>query len=420
MSIGHQVKRKKSALYIASAVYLSLFAVERIDLLQGNGSFGFTLELLGCILFLMSYLIDILTQKGRFLFSKQLISYSRIICAFMTTVLLSVPFSADVEMSARRVLLLTIYVFSGMFSVNYLVTCKPENARALIVKSMVFLSVVYALFSLYDAVMWFNAGLISRISRLLPFFRSNVWSIGSDFVRVRGASGDPNRAGIFMIIASYIILRYCERPALKVVVCIVNAAVLILTLSRTAFLCLALFVVLHIRITKRKRKNDIIRTIIYFFLVLGIIISLYQVPMIKEAVDHMLLKRLKSQDASAKGHVELIISGLKAAFTDIKILLLGNGYGVSSNLTGFVSKYSNFHNAYVSFLAECGIFSALLFIAMQGYVLLKDKKQLPIIAVLVLANIPYQIYIEPYYWFLLPLLCVSQQLPPVGGKNKES
>lgn len=410
-TVDCQSKQNKGALYIATAAYLYLFAIERIDFLQGQGSFYLSLELLASIIFLGSYIIYIATHKGRFLFSKQLIPYAKIVIAFMTTVLISVLFSEDVETSARRLVMLNIYVFSGMFSVNYLITQQSGRTRVLIVNSMVFLSIVYALLSLYDVFMWYNKGLLSRISSLLPFFKSDISSIGIQFVRVRGASGDPNRAGIFMIINSYLILRYCERPALKVVVCTVNAVVLALTLSRTAFLCLVLFVVLHIRVPKLMQKKNLIRTVIFFLLTLGLIFGLYQIPIIKETVDHMLFKRINSQDASAHLHVELIKSGVRAAFSNIKILLVGNGYGVSSNITGLLTKYSNFHNAYVSFLAECGITSMLLFITIQVYVLLKDKKQFPIMAVLVLANIPYQIYIEPYYWFLLPLLCVSQKIP---------
>ena len=405
--VGHPSERRRSALYTSSVVYLSFLAIERIDLLRGKGSFGFTPELLGCIVFLVFYMVDIVNRSGKFRFSGQLKRYAELLIIFMVTVMLSLPFSADFQLSAKRVALLGIYAFSGLLCVNFLFTQRPDSMISVVVNGMVFLSIVYAACSLYDVFAWFSPALIPKAGAMLPFFRSNIASVGSVFVRARGANGDANRAGIFMIVNSYIILRYCKRPALKVTICVINVAMLALTLSRTAALCLALYVVLQVFCSKRIRKKSIFRVAIIILLIVGIVIGLYQVPLIQEAVGHT-LDRLQTRDESADIHIKFIQIGISRAFSDIKILLIGNGYGASANILEN-GKYSNFHNAYVSFLVECGLLSMLMFILLLVYPLRKNKSLFPIIAVLMLANIPYQIYIEPYYWFFLPFMCVLPQ-----------
>ena len=406
--ISCQSKQKRNALHISVVVYLLFLAIERIDLLKGQGTFIFSLEFLGCILFLLSFLFDILYRRGKLLFSNSLIPYAEIMIAFLITVLLSIPFSADVELSARRALLLSVYAFSGLFAVNYLSTQQSDNMSSIIVNSMVFLSVIYVVFSLYDVIVWYNPGISSRITSLFPFFQGDIRSIGSTFFRVRGASGDANRAGIFMIINSYIMIQYCKRPMMKVAFCVANVAVLVLTLSRTAALCLLMYVVLQARVSKKIKFQKLFKMIIVFLLIIAIIIGLCQIPIIEEAVEHT-LDRLQTRDASANEHIRYIKTGIHAACTNVKIFLIGNGYGVSANILGGTGKYINFHNAYVSFLAECGLLSMIFFILLLIYPIQKNKSQLPIVMVLLFANIPYQIYVEPYFWFLLPFICIIPQ-----------
>lgn len=409
LPVVNSKKRKISLLFISTVVYLSFLAFERIDFLQGQGSFTLSLELIGCVFFLVCYVLNIIGHKGKIRLSSQLKDYAKILVVFMTAVLMSVFFSTDFEQSARRLVLLSIYAFSGLLAVNYLFTRRAGNMVTVIVNAMVFLSIVYAICSLYDVFVWFNPELSARIGGMFPFFKNDVKSIGSTFMRVRGASGDPNRAGIFLVVSSYIILRYCKRPVLKVVVCVINIMVLALTLSRTAILCLALLAVLQAVTSIGIQKKSIFRKVPVFLLIIVAIIAVFQVPLIQEAVGHT-LDRLNTRDGSADEHIFYIREGIKVAFSNLKIFLLGNGYGVSSNILGG-GKYVNFHNAFVSFLVESGVLSLVLFACLLLYPLRKDRNLFPIIAVLFFANIPYQIYIEPYFWFILPFLCVEPQLP---------
>ena len=204
----YTTNRRNIIMYVVSVIYLSFLALERVNFLQGQASFGLTLELIGCSIFLLSYfLCDVIPKRKIHLYNK-LSDYAKIMLAFIATVLLSVFFSADFALSARRLVLLSVYILSGLFSVNYLIIKYPDKIMDMVVNGMVVLSIIYAICSFYDVLVWFNLGLASKMSALFPFFRSNIWSIGSTFVRARGASGDPNRAGIFMIVNSYFILKY--------------------------------------------------------------------------------------------------------------------------------------------------------------------------------------------------------------------
>ena len=383
------------------------FGLERVNFLQGQASFGLTLELIGCSIFLLFYFFCDVIPKMKIQLYNELSNYAKIMLAFIATVLLSVFFSADFALSARRLVLLSVYILSGLFSVNYLIIKYPDKIMNMVVNGMVVLSIIYAICSIYDVLVWFDLGLASKMSALFPFFKSNIWSIGSTFVRARGASEDPNRAGIFMIVNSYIILKYCKKPALKIAICSINVMVLVLTLSRTALLCFALYIILQSVALNRFKisKKLLFRVTIVVFLIIVIAISLFQVPIIQEALSHT-IDRIHTRDASADDHILFIQSGVSLVFSNLKVLLVGNGYGASYTILG-QGKMSNFHNAFVSFLVECGIFSLILFILLLLYPLQKNRSNFPIIAVLILANIPYQIYIEPYFWFILPFLCIA-------------
>lgn len=411
-------KKQKNIMYAAGIIYLCFLAIERIELLNGEGTFNLSLEFLGCTIFVVCYLCYIIGHKGKILLSAQLLQYTKLMTGLIITVLVSVAFSADTELSVRRAVLLCIYAISGLIAVNYFFTCYREKMTSIVVSAMIFLSIIYFVFSIYDVFMWFNYSMLSRMSNLFPFFKSNLMSLGSTFVRARGASGDPNRAGIFMIINSYFILSYCKHPALKFVVCSINIATLALTISRTSMLCLLLYVILQARVSKKFSRKAVLRIAIIALLIIAILIGLYQIPVINEAVGHT-FDRMQTRDESANEHISFIEIGINAAISNPKILLFGNGYGASAVLLGH-GKYSNFHNAFVSFLAECGLLSLIFFVLLLFYPLQKNRSNFPIIAVLILANIPYQIYIEPYFWFILPFICVMPQLQhkdmPEGGK----
>ena len=114
-----------------------------------------------------------------------------------------------------------------------------------------------------------------------------------------------------------------------------------------------------------------------------------------------------SHDTSTGIHFKLINEGFRIAFSDVKIFVIGCGYGVSNKIIkGFAmshNKAANFHSQYLSVLVENGIFTFITFISIAIIlpVMKYRNRLLPLIVGLFFFNIFYELTNEPMYWFTL-------------------
>ena len=399
-----------------AVVFLVLSTIERIDIFRENGSFRLTPAVLMAAIFLICFLTKILSNKNLHI-SYCLLDYIKIISMFILIIFISSCFSADWFMTFKRSSLLLLYIISGFFAINYLYLHNHDHFKTILVECITIQVIVYLFCSIIDIVFWLSPSFQRAFQAIFPIYNTQVWTIGGNFLRVRGASEDPNRAGIFLVICIFFLLFYKKPSLLRTIMINISIVMIILTVSRTAMLCLAmLLLIYYTKGLKRKNKLKTISKSKFFIsfcsllFILGFVFFLLSTPFITQIIEY-LPTRFTERDGSSDTHIELIFYGLRIAFNNLKIFLLGNGYGASAEILtavfqGPASKNYNFHNAFVSFFVECGIFAMIIFIYLIIRPLMKNKALLPIIAVIVLANIPYQIYAEAYFWYIMPFLYI--------------
>ena len=117
--------------------------------------------------------------------------------------------------------------------------------------------------------------------------------------------------------------------------------------------------------------------------------------------------RLSSDPGSTAGsHFELIQRGFATWTTSTRTVVGGIGfagaYRVLGDFFGDV-KYANFHDLYVSVLAELGLPAFLLLMVLLGYPMIGRKGAASWIAAIAIFNVFLQSFLEPIFWVALAL-----------------
>ena len=326
---------------------------------------------------------------------------------FITFIFLSVLFSQDIFISMKRLSLFAIIISSSLLIISYF---DKDQLKTILVKASFVGSGIFLLFNIVIIFGW------------LKFYtlESNFINIEPNMIayfipRLSGYSLDVNRGGVVLLFFTYYLYNNCKKTNLLKFTLLVNILSIILTLSRTVYLLSFTLIVIYLLtiVDKTKRKYFIKYIFISIISALSILIYLNQIKIIE--LEYLIKERSTidfdlNRFSSSGIHLRLIIDGIKTAFNELKILLLGNGYGTSFLLIhGYYwsgSKYANYHSQYITTLVESGIFS-LISILMVTFIIPVINKMynylFPFIIGLFLYNIFYQVILEPIYWFIILL-----------------
>jgi len=238
----------------------------------------------------------------------------------------------------------------------------------------------------------------------------NILSYGGFGLRLSGSCQDPNRGAFILSFYLFCILNFKDQYKSHFAKCcinfilIINVLTILITLSRTGYVCLFLVTFFYLR----DKKNIIV--LINIFLVISIIFFLGGVLSSGIEFDNfdivkMFNERVSSDSNSSEIHKGLISIGFNLIFSSFKILFFGIGYGASytvlNNIFDDNTKVNNFHSFYLSMVVESGIIS-LLFFAIIIIIAYKNSKQFkPLILMTLFFNVFYQLNAEPLFWFLL-------------------
>jgi hypothetical protein len=125
-------------------------------------------------------------------------------------------------------------------------------------------------------------------------------------------------------------------------------------------------------------------------------------------VSDMVSDRLsKDPTGTAGSHLQLIERGFSTWTTSTRTVVAGIGFAGSPRvLSDFFgdNKYGNFHDLYVSVLAELGLPAFLLLLVMLGYPAVKRKNAVPFIAAIAIFNVFLQSFLEPIFWLTIALV----------------
>jgi len=318
----------------------------------------------------------------------------------------SVLLSQDIFSSSKRIVLLMIIIVN---SILVLSSIRYDDIMKIIYKSSILGSLIFLLFNIIIIFLWFKYNNLDFTSYI--DLKPNM--ISYFIPRLGGYSADVNRGGVVLLFFTYIIYLYKNKSIYINILIIINSISLLLSMSRTVYLLSLITVIVYVLNDYKDKKKIII------YVVSGIILSmltLFYLDNIKIIELEYLIKERLTIDydlnrfSSSGIHLRLIYEGIMTAFSNLKILLVGNGFGTSFLLIhGYYwsgTKYANYHSLYITTLVEIGILGTLSFLLFTFIIPLLKKMYnniFPLIIGLFFYNIFYQVILEPVYWFILLL-----------------
>ena len=385
---------------------VSFVGADRINLLSSSFEFfNFTPFILFSLMFVLSVLVlKIHSLNFSWLYyDKASLVFLNI---FLICTLVSILFSQDYLYSTKRILLLILILLTFILSISHF---SSDKLNKILVNASVLGSLIFFIFNLSMVYLWINFLeyenlFIDLIPNKIAYF----------IPRLGGYSLDVNRGGVVLMFYTFCLLFNNKTRLIKFVL-FINIITLLFTFSRTVYL-LIFFTLLYCLLYELNRKT-VYKLFKYFFFAIIIAISflLYLDNIKFIELEYLLEERLNidwelSRHTSSGIHLRLIVEGIQTAFNNLKILILGNGFGSSFLLIeGYYwsgTKYANYHSMYITLLVECGIFAFLAAVFYTFIIPLFNKTKnlyMPIIFGLFFYNIFYQLILEPVYWFIVLL-----------------
>ena len=230
--------------------------------------------------------------------------------------------------------------------------------------------------------------------------------------RLGGYSLDVNRGGVVLFFYTVFLFNY-KKTFLSNFFIIINVITLFFTFSRTVYILIFLTLIYYMFLFTSKEKALKIFKYLLSTILIGVFILFYLDSIKLIELASLINERLNidwdlSRKTSSGIHLRLIYEGITTALGDIKLLILGNGFGTSFLLIkGYYwsgTKYANYHSMYVTILVESGLFaliSAFFYTFIIPFYNKYKNMYMPLVFGLFFYNIFYQLILEPVYWFII-------------------
>ena len=114
-----------------------------------------------------------------------------------------------------------------------------------------------------------------------------------------------------------------------------------------------------------------------------------------------------AQGSSGESHVLLIERGFETWMSSPKTIITGIGYAAAPKVLEDLfgnDERANFHDIYVTVLAEMGLPAFVVLMFLFGFPLVARKGAIPCMAAIMVFNVSYQSQTEPIFWLALALL----------------
>ena len=333
-------------------------------------------------------------------------SLSVMLIIYVLSIIVSIFFSIDFYVSIKRFTLLFFILLTNILILSFF--SKKQIIKILIYSSILG-SLIFYLFNFILALNWFTFYEIS--SSFIDFDPDEI----AYFVpRLGGYSSDVNRGTVILLFFTYVIIYFNFKSKLMKSIVFFNSLFILFSFSRTVYFMLSMIILYKIFINTyhgRIRLIKFVLSLLFIFISTLTILHIYEYVNIELAINERLDIFEMSRFSSSGIHLHLIYDGIIKAFNDIKILILGSGYGTSFKLIeGYYwsgSKYGNYHSMYITSLVESGFINliSLIFITfiLPFYNNIRSKFQ-PFIFGLFFFNIFYQLNSEPLFWLII-MLC---------------
>ncbi len=384
-------------------VWLATIGADRIDLLGGSGPFVLTP-------FLVLTPIILVLTIGRWGIRRQRLNLPRDTAAYVltatglaATVLISVIFSADLEVSAKRAVLLFVQLYGASFVALLLVN--HGGAERILARGAYWGLVLVVIFNLAQVWFWVTKGATSVLWGIMDL-TPQVY--GSWVPRLSGAVIDQNRGGLLILIYMFLLWRFAKPSRMRSVFIGIGVLALVTTLSRSAVLG-ALATGMVLLLTGGPARLS--RAQLAAFAGVGAMIAIlvmalpHQLDVVATFAEP-LAGRFSLNEGSSSMHLELIERGLEVSTASLQNAAVGIGFGNSFQvLESFYpeSTYANFHSLYLTLLVESGVFALAFGVILLLYPLMRGGPFLPIVAGMIFFNLFYQSGTDPAFWLMIAL-----------------
>ena len=337
---------------ILTIIMISFVGADRINLLSDSFEiFVFTPFLLLAMLF--NFLIIIFhLNKLKFNWLK---FPSVFLVIYILSIIVSVIFSIDIYLSIKRFILLLFIILTFTLMLSYY---SKKQIIQILIQSSIIGSFIFYIFNIILAVNWFSYYELSS-----TFINFTPDEIAYFVPRFGGYSTDVNRGTIILLFFTYIFLNFSHKNNFIKSLILFNSLFILFSFSRTIYFMLFMIMIFKIfnnTYNGRIRLFKYITLVIFIFTCSLIFLHIYEYINIELTINERLDVFDISRFSSSGIHIKLIYDGIITALNDLKILILGSGYGTSYKLIeGYYwsgSKYGNYHSMYITSLVECGIF----------------------------------------------------------------
>jgi hypothetical protein len=384
-------------------LWIATLGADRVDLLAGSGPFLLTPFLLLTPIVVAAEVLSVIGRGGRFWMPRGASRYGVAALAFLCLALLSVIFSLEVAIAAKRFALLLIQVSATLFLAVMLAN-RERPERVLVRGAYAGLAVVFV-FNAIQIGMWL-AGRSAIAGPTGDVFFLEPWMYGPWVPRLSGPAIDMNRGGLLCLVYLFVLLRFAAPSRVRGLFLTVGVFSMVATLSRSTML--ALLVTSAIWFVQRRSFTITYRRILTGSLAIAGILALLlvfveTVVAVAEFLAPALALRVMG-DGSSSIHFALLQYGLEVGTESMKHALLGVGFGNSfAVLEEFFpgDKYGNFHSLYLSLWVEMGIFALFLGLLLLVYPFVRSTAYRPLLGGILAFNLFYQATLEPVFWLVL-------------------
>jgi hypothetical protein len=401
--------------YVFLVGSIGLIGADRIDLFAGRGSFILTPFLVLAPLVVLLHLLRT-GLRGTLHFAitppvRRQVPFVAASCLFLLLSFASIPLSLDPERSLVAFCDLLLVAVLG-YCISLQILAEPAQER-LIVRSVTLALFVYVIFCIAECIAW-SHGLVIDADKSGSWLQSTFTpsTLGPWVPTLSGTTFDSNRSGFVLTMYLALLDRFAVKSRYLPVLRVTIALLVFLTLSRSSMLCwLAYYLSASAFWTRLVSRRVLVRiaTVAVVGSLLGVayqkeIVGLAEAWEISDAVS---AKMSMDPGSSGESHILLIQRGFDTWLTSTKTIITGIGFAAAPKvLEDFFGndKRGNFHNLYVTALAEMGFPAFLILMLLLVYPIIGRKGAASGMAAIMVFNVSYQSHTEPVFWLVLALL----------------
>jgi hypothetical protein len=386
-------------------LWFATIGADRVDFLAGTGPFLLSPFLVLTPMVILLGALHLIGRGGGFAVPRNLGAYLLVVTALLAITLVSVFFSYEADVSAKRYVLLVFQVYGTALVV--LVLAQLRDPRTVLVRGAYAGLLLGTILNAVQVASW----QVRDQGEFLLFggvLNATASVYGPWIPRLSAQSLDMNRGGILFLVYLVVLLRLAPPSRLRTAAIIFGTVGVFMTLSRSVLLGVlatgAVMFILDRRFTLSRRAVALGSLTIAALAILPIVSARAMAGM--QGMVAPFASRFSPGEGSMNIHFELIARGVEIGTASPQTALIGVGYGNSYVvLEEFFpdNKYGNFHSLYLTFLVESGAFALLLLFVLLTYGAVAGGGYRPLIYGLVFFNIFYQLGVEPVFWFALVL-----------------